>query len=108
MIRTAATRAARTRFPAPQAVATEKPWTKAAAWPPAKPAAALTATVFSNAVPSEPPTWLAALTVAEATPASRGSTRCVAVLKAGTITHEMPRPRRTSAGTTSDRYAPAG
>src|SRR5437667_12069911 len=85
LIKTVATRAARTRITAPQAVATEKPWTKAAAWAPANPAAALTATVYKSAVPSEPPTWLAEVTVAEATHDSRGSTLRGAVLHAGTI-----------------------
>ena len=61
------------------------------------------AIVLSSAVPSEPPICDAVFTIAEATPASRGSTRWVAVLKAGTITQEIR--GRVLAGLRGERLA---
>ncbi len=54
--------------------------------------------VLSSAVPIDPPTWFAVLTIAEAIPVSCGATPWVARLKTGTNTQPMPRPVRISAG----------
>src|ERR1700746_812168 len=85
LISTPATRAATTMIPAPTAVASAKPWTMATGRGPANAAVAATAMGVRAAVPSDAPTCCVAFTTAEATPAWRGSTPRVAVLKAGTI-----------------------
>ena len=59
---------------------------------------AATATLFSTAVPTEPPICVAVFAVAAATPAYRGSTSLVATLIAGVNTRPMPSPSRTSDG----------
>src|SRR2546428_814780 len=56
--------------------------------------------VLRIAVPSDAPICVAALTVAAATPAWRGSTPRVPTLNAGAITQAMPMPSRISAGRT--------
>src|SRR5438132_8700998 len=110
LIITAITTAASARMPAAHPVAVEYPWTSPCAMSMAEgpcpiryAAVALAAIVLSKAVPSDPPTWLAVFTVAAATPAWRGSTPSVPMLKAGTITQEIPMPSRISAGSTSVR-----
>ncbi len=56
------------------------------------------AMVFSRAVPIAPPTCCEVLTIAEATPASRGWTPWVARDIAGMNAVPMPRPSSTIAG----------
>ena len=62
--------------------------------------AALEASVLSSAVPIEPPICWPVLTIAEATPASRGSTPSVAVLIAGAMIRPRPRPMTIRPGST--------
>jgi hypothetical protein len=65
-----------------------------------QPATALLKSVLSTAVPIEPPTCWLVLTIADATPASEGSTPSVAVLIAGAKTRPRPTPITSSAGST--------
>ena len=62
--------------------------------------AALAAIVLSSAVPTEPPTCCMVLTVADATPASSGSTPDTAPCMAGAIDAPSPTPMINSAGRT--------
>ncbi len=59
------------------------------------------AIVFSSAVPIAPPTCCEVLTIAEATPASRGSTPVVARDIAGMNAVPMPRPSRSMPGSST-------
>ena len=54
--------------------------------------------VFSREVPIEPPSWLPVLTVAEATPVSRGGTPAVPVSAAGAKMNPRPAPISSTDG----------
>ena len=56
--------------------------------------------MLSSAVPIEPPTCWEVLTIAEATPASRGGTPWVAVANDGAMVRPKPIPISTSDGST--------
>src|SRR2546421_11820640 len=81
LISTAAAIAPTSRIATPHPVATEKPWTRAAARGPAYAAVALIAIELRRGGPSQPPICCAGFTVAEATPRSRGAIPGVAGLK---------------------------
>lgn len=90
-------------MPAAHAAPVAYPWTDAAdeeapGRARSQPAAAVTATVLSRAVPTAPPTCWEALTRPDATPVSRGSTPCVARVIAGVKARERPNPKTTVAG----------
>jgi hypothetical protein len=57
--------------------------------------------VLSREVPIEPPSCCPVLTVAEATPASRGATPKVPVLNTGANTRPKPTPMISSEGRTA-------
>ncbi len=81
-------------YPASAAVRCEVPTTARAV------AVAVPAIEDSSAVPTEPPTCCIVFTVAEATPASCGSTPSVAVLIEVDIAVPMPRPMTISGPST--------
>lgn len=66
--------------------------------------AAPVASVFSSAVPMEPPTCWLVLTIAEATPASRTATPYVARFITVAKTMPRPRPRKSRLGSTWVTY----
>src|SRR5262245_46328450 len=59
-------------------------------------------TELSSAAPIDPPICWEVLTIAEATPASRGGIPCVAVANDGAIVSPKPTPIRISDGSTCD------
>ena len=67
-------------------------------------AVALATSVFSSAVPIEPPSCWPTLIVAEATPASYGATPYVPVFTAGAITSPTPSAVTTSGPRMTDAY----
>src|SRR3954452_15952002 len=96
------------KMPADHQNAVVKPWIAAALTtagvailPATKLLVAVLAIVLSSAVPTEPPTCWLVLTIADATPALRGSTPNVALAIAGAKIRPMPAAMMISDGSTT-------